>query len=87
MQGLKEPSTSAILLSGGLAGALSWTVVYPFDVIKTYMQISGTGDATAATYKDLSIWQVAQKLYRNHGMGAFFRGLGATVARAFPVNA
>lgn len=88
MQGLKEPSTSAILLSGGLAGALSWTVVYPFDVIKTYMQIAGgSGDSASGITKDSSMLQVARILHRRHGSSAFFRGLGATVLRAFPVNA
>ena len=76
------------MIAGGLAGALSWTVVYPFDVIKTYMQIAGTSTSeAAAAMKDMSMIGVAQTLYRRNGFGAFFRGLGATVFRAFPVNA
>lgn len=79
MQGLKEASTSAILFAGGLAGALSWTVVYPFDVIKTNIQIAEAGTKTSFSY-------IAKDLYRKHGSSVFFRGLGATVFRAFPVN-
>jgi hypothetical protein len=78
-QGLSEPSTFAILFAGGFAGALSWTVVYPFDVIKTNIQIAEAGSKT-------SFGHIAKELYRKHGSSVFFRGLGATVFRAFPVN-
>ncbi|RYG67400.1 MC/SLC25 family protein, partial [archaeon] len=47
LQGLEAPSTSAIMLAGGFAGALSWSVIYPFDVIKTNMQISGSSGSAA----------------------------------------
>lgn len=82
LQGLSEPSTMTILVSGGLAGALSWSVVYPFDVIKTNIQITDN----SSSGRNMSFIQMTKDLYTRHGMRVFFRGLGATVFRAFPVN-
>jgi len=86
VQGLETPSTLAILTAGGLAGAVSWASVYPIDVIKTNMQITHM-DGTTNPYQNLSIGQVGRSLYAQYGMKVFFRGLGTTVVRAFPVNA
>ena len=106
-QGDSTPSTFATLLGGGVAGAVSWTVIYPCDVVKTFMQISTKPirksfnhsfteyrlicalslDPDTLAYKDMSIVQVSRRLLARHGVSVFFGGLGATVARAFPVNA
>ncbi len=122
LQGHTEHSSFTTLLSGGMAGACSWTTVYPTDVIKTYMQtppqasaspaVSSAGAAASShsegsvtanlrglvsplksteqkltNYGDMKIWQVAVDLYKRHGYRVFFRGLGTTIVRAFPVNA
>jgi solute carrier family 25 carnitine/acylcarnitine transporter 20/29 len=79
IQGLKEANDASIMLAGGIAGALSWTTVYPFDVIKSTIQ-SSSGE-------NRSIIQTARLLYQRHGNSVFFRGLGTTIVRAFPVNA
>jgi hypothetical protein len=79
LQGLREANITAILLSGGMAGALSWAVVYPADVLKTYAQTNNP--------HGFSLPRLAQEIVRQHGPRVFFRGLGATVLRAFPVNA
>lgn len=127
------PTTTATLLAGGAAGGISWALVYPFDVIKTNMQVSqstiekkvsdiGGGNVnrivskvssqttvsriastTLATttkrlfssdsklppinYGEMSTLEVGKALYRRYGIKVFFRGLGTTVLRAFPVNA
>ncbi len=88
LQGLTEPSTMTILVSGGLAGALSWSVVYPFDVIKTNIQITdnSSNSSNSSSSRNISFIQMTKDLYQRHGMKVFFRGLGATVFRAFPVN-
>eukprot|EP01034_Spumella_vulgaris_P023599 gene23600-29835_t len=39
-QQVDTPSHSAIIVGGGLAGAASWCSVYPFDVMKTYCQVT-----------------------------------------------
>lgn len=75
---------SAILVAGGLAGCASWAAVYPVDVIKSNLQI-GTF-ANDPKYAN-SMWGVTKALYHKYGLKIFSRGLGTTIARAFPVNA
>lgn len=84
MQTTSSPSTWSILFAGGLAGAVSWTVVYPVDVIKTYMQVA---EPSANVGGEKGIVQTAKLLYHRHGWRVFFAGLGITMVRAFPVNA
>lgn len=56
------PTTSTLLLAGGIAGAMGWLCSYPADVIKTRIQIdSGT------KYK--GFWDCAVKSYREGGGG------------------
>lgn len=71
---------TAIFLAGGIAGAASWASVYPVDVIKTHIQLN------PADSKE-SVIGVAKRLHRTYGFRVFFRGLGVTMIRAFPVNA
>ena len=73
---------SASALAGGLSGAFSWFVVFPFDVIKSRIQ-------TSPLERNLQrgMWTTASDIIREHGAGHMFRGLGVTLVRAFPVNA
>jgi len=73
---------SASALAGGLSGALTWFVVYPFDVIKSRIQ-------TSPLERNLqrSMLTTVSDIIREHGAGHMFRGLGVTLVRAFPVNA
>lgn len=73
-------SASIVWASGGLAGALSWLSVYPFDVIKSRVQASKTGE-----YKG---WiDCAIQSWKMDGPSVFVRGLNATLGRAVLVNA
>ncbi|KAI7907822.1 mitochondrial carrier domain-containing protein [Cokeromyces recurvatus] len=80
-----------LLLAGGLAGTVSWTSIYPIDVIKSRLQMQQTQhnentrilpDRPYASIKDCVI-----RSYKLEGPHVFFRGLGATILRGFPVNA
>lgn len=83
-----EPSSLATIMAGGAAGTLSWGIIYPLDVIKTVTQVSTAPVAgNLKAYKDMRSWEVGFTLFRHHGIGIFYRGLGPTLLRAFPVNA
>lgn len=71
---------AASALAGGISGAWTWAIIYPFDVIKTHIQ-TGSLDCRK------SMWTVGHEIVRTHGIRHMFRGLGVTLARAFPVNA
>lgn len=85
----KHPSNLATMAAGGLAGTMSWLVVYPVDVIKTVTQVATDSPVAGnlKSYKDMNSWEVGVCLYRRYGAKVFFRGLGPTLLRAFPVNA
>lgn len=67
----------AVLAAGGCAGMATWVVSIPADVVKSRVQ-SGNGESAAAA---------ARALYREGGVGAFFRGIRPALVRAFPANA
>lgn len=71
-------------LAGGMAGCLSWTIVYPIDAVKSRIQ-SLPLDVPA---KERSFLLIVQRISRNEGFTKliFSRGLAVTLLRAFPVN-
>ena len=73
---------AASALAGGISGAWTWAIIYPFDVIKSQIQ---TGPLEKHLQKGM--WTVASDIVQEHGWKHMFRGLGITLARAFPVNA
>jgi solute carrier family 25 (mitochondrial carnitine/acylcarnitine transporter), member 20/29 len=79
--GKKSKSAGAVWAAGGLAGALSWLSVYPFDVIKSRIQANSEG-----TSRYTGLWDCAARSYREEGSAVFLRGLPATLCRAFLVN-
>lgn len=69
----------AILASGGLAGASSWSVVFPVDMLKSRMQ-------TASATHPLSLRSAFRAIYSEFGIHGFYRGWSAAVLRSFPAN-
>ena len=91
----KEATTIDVLFAGGIAGVITWTSIYPLDVIKTRMQTQDAAsmlDAEAAgllseSRRNRGALQIARDTFRTEGYGAFYRGLGVCSLRAFIVNA
>ena len=71
-----------LVASGGLAGAAGWTFTLPFDIVKSRSQ--GTQAQNQSSL--LLAKKITFQIYREAGLRGFFRGWGAAVARAFPVN-
>ncbi|KAJ9648843.1 hypothetical protein H2201_008282 [Coniosporium apollinis] len=90
-----------IMLCGGLAGIVTWTSIFPLDVIKTRVQTASSErlpeqagllrDGQAALRVEdgrrVGTLEVARRTYQHEGVGVFFRGLGICNIRAFIVNA
>lgn len=70
-----------ILVSGGMAGATGWSIVFPADVLKSHMQTASVSSA-----KSLGLRDAARLVYNTHGYQGFYRGWTAAVSRAFPAN-
>lgn len=90
-----KASTVDVLVSGGIAGVITWASIYPLDVIKTRLQAQEAGAAHANASRPLldssprrkGAMQIAKEIFRTEGPSAFYRGLGICSARAFVVNA
>jgi len=78
---LKKDSTASFI-SGGFAGAISRTVVSPFERAKILFQVQGTG---TANYNGMfpTIW----KMWKEEGFKGLFRGNGLNCLRIFPYSA
>lgn len=82
-QSLDTLTPLALVLTGGTAGILSWAVVYPVDVLKSRVQAEGLlPHGRYASYYDCMLHG-----YREQGIRFMSVGFGATMIRAFPVNA
>lgn len=66
------------LLSGGVAGSISWFTILPLDIIKTRLQ-ANRNERTSFLHEFAII-------YRNVGIRGFYKGLSAVILRAFLVN-
>lgn len=76
-------SPLTLCVTGGLSGVIAWIVSYPFDVVKSRLQIDGMfGELRYG-----GIVNCFKLSYRDSGYKVFFRGLNSTLLRAFAVNA
>ncbi|TMW69435.1 hypothetical protein Poli38472_001591 [Pythium oligandrum] len=79
-KGSTELSPVNVVVAGGLAGMLNWTIAMPADVLKSRIQTAPEG-----TYRGVA--HCYQVLMKEEGAGALFKGVGPALARAFPANA
>ncbi|CAG9863386.1 unnamed protein product [Phyllotreta striolata] len=82
LKGKETPSTLQLFNAGGMAGAISWIVPYPIDVIKSRMQVDGSrGPRKYKNWRDC-----LRKTIKREGYKGLYRGLTPTVVRAYPTN-
>ena len=72
-----------LCMAGGMSGVASWIITYPCDFIKSRIQTDGVNGPPQ--YR--GIVDCCRKSYALGKMRIFFKGLNATLLRAFPVNA
>ncbi|XP_075222534.1 solute carrier family 25 member 45-like isoform X5 [Lycorma delicatula] len=73
---------SSIMITGALAGAASWALIMPLDVVKSRMQADSVEKP-----KYNGMIDCFRKSYQEAGLKVFMRGFWTTMARALPVNA
>ncbi|CAH8532569.1 unnamed protein product [Schistosoma mattheei] len=65
------------VIAGGIGGVSLWVAIFPFDVVKSRMQI-GHHTVTSSS--------IAHGNKRNEGIRSLYRGLGPTLLRTFPAT-
>src|SRR3954453_3658011 len=79
---VSQPFTAAFL-AGGVAGAVSRTVVSPLERLKILFQVQSVG---REAYK-LGVGKALAKMWREEGWGGFMRGNGTNCIRIVPYSA
>ena len=73
----------ASFISGGVAGAVSRTVVSPLERLKILFQVQSAGQTE---YK-MSVWKALGKMWREEGFKGFMAGNGTNCIRIVPYSA
>jgi len=73
----------ASFMAGGVAGAVSRTVVSPLERLKILQQIQ----AGARNQYQLSIWKALGKMWKEEGWRGFMAGNGTNCVRIVPYSA
>jgi solute carrier family 25 carnitine/acylcarnitine transporter 20/29 len=68
------------LVSGGLAGIFSYSIIHPFDTLKSMVQSSVGASAQTTS----SMLKLLPRLVKTHGIVGMYRGIGPVVILAFP---
>lgn len=63
----REPTILERFLAGALAGGMAQSIIYPLEVLKTRMVLRKTGEYS-------SIYDCANKIIKNEGVRAFYKG-------------
>ncbi|CAG8023731.1 unnamed protein product [Penicillium olsonii] len=79
---LSEPVVAAFM-AGGVAGAVSRTIVSPLERLKILLQVQSVG---RTEYK-MSTWKALVKMGREEGWRGFMRGNGTNCIRIIPYSA
>jgi len=82
----------ASLVAGGTAGVISWSLVFPIDVVKTRLQADYQRRLYSAGWRQCAAEILREPRGDTAAAGkrswrAFYRGLTPCLLRAFPVNA
>ncbi|KAF5292582.1 hypothetical protein FQA39_LY13915 [Lamprigera yunnana] len=79
----QQTSTAMMFFAGGMAGCVSWAIVYPVDIVKSRLQMDGINGVRK--YKNSL--DCFHKGLASEGLAFCTRGLIPTLVRAFPTNA
>ena len=82
-----QSSLFVFFIAGGLAGCISWTAIYPADVIKSRLQADEIVPGQSTCYRYNGIVDCVRKSVATDGVRVLVRGLNPTLARAFPSSA
>lgn len=77
----KTRPTARDLLCGAVAGLISQTCSYPFEVVRRRMQVGGAGGGAGINWK-----QAVESIYAARGWRGFFVGLSIGYIKVVPMT-
>lgn len=82
LKALAKKESSIAFVAGGIAGAVSRTVVSPFERVKILLQVQSSTSAYNG-----GIFNAVGQVYKEEGVKGLFRGNGLNCIRIFPYSA
>lgn len=73
--------TQRDLFCGAIAGAVSQTASYPFEVVRRRMQVGGVGGGAGVSWRD-----AIKVVYNQKGLKGFFVGLSIGYLKVIPMS-
>lgn len=73
------------LLSGGFAGAIGLTIVYPLDFTRTRLGVDIGKDKSQRQFNGM--WDCSSKIFKQEGLTGLYRGFGVSVIGIFVYRA
>ncbi|OMJ16139.1 putative mitochondrial carrier [Smittium culicis] len=70
-------------LAGGCCGIFAWLIIFPIDLVKSVYQKDLLTDPTSSR----NYLQCFNQIKNTYGIKGFYRGIGVTLFRAFPLHA
>ena len=80
-----RPTPVMDLAIGAVAGSVSQTVSYPFEIIRRRMQVGGITNGDPRSW--LTFGETVRKIYAARGWGGFYIGLSIGYAKVIPLTA
>lgn len=77
----QDRKTQRDLFCGAVAGAVSQTASYPFEVIRRRMQVGGVGGGMGISWRE-----AVRAIYTQRGWGGFFVGLSIGYLKVVPMT-
>ena len=65
------------IIAGGFGGICLWTSIFPFDVVKSRIQVESSRE---------KLLTVLLRIARNEGIAGLYKGLTPTLLRTFPAT-
>lgn len=72
-----EIGAGRTVVAGGVAGVTLWTIIFPADVVKSRLQVSGSTTPMLVMMRDI---------LEKEGVRMLYSGLGPTLIRTFPAT-
>ncbi len=80
----EKPSIWRKIAFGGMGGVMAGLITYPNDTVRRMLQLQGSR-GTDAVYN--GYFDCVKKIYRKHGIGRFYHGVGINIIRMAPNTA
>ncbi|KAL3316835.1 hypothetical protein Ciccas_004514 [Cichlidogyrus casuarinus] len=70
--------------AGGVGGIALWSIIFPFDVAKSRIQIGHIHSSAHTVENSPGLLKTMTDIIKNEGAGALYRGIWPTLIRTFP---